>query len=197
MTEAGFVNPSHDLAFAFRSILDALSRPGRILPFAPRLQAPPHFGAEAAAVALTLCDMQTPIWLGEGLRHAETEKYLRFHTGAPITDDQGAASFAFVDGRHGCPAFTNFAWGTHEYPDRSATLVIKVDSLDGSRGVSLTGPGIQFEHRLDARPLCRAFWTGMIAMRGDFPLGLDVIVIAAGVIAAVPRATQISMSEGF
>ena len=97
MIESAFINPSHDMARAFRPILDAMANPGRILPFAPALSSPPGFAPEAAAVAITMCDFQTPIWLEEELRTPAIEHYLRFHAGAPLTQIETDAAFVFAD----------------------------------------------------------------------------------------------------
>ena len=84
----------------------------------------------SAAVALTLCDFQTPVWLSPDLRNDKVVHYLRFHTGAPIVDELEEAHFAFLPRqRTSCRRLTLFAQGTHEYPDRSATLVIQVAGL--------------------------------------------------------------------
>jgi alpha-D-ribose 1-methylphosphonate 5-triphosphate synthase subunit PhnH len=195
MTEAAFAKPSHDLARAFRPILDAMANPGRILLFVPELSPPAGLSREAAAVALTLCDFQSPVWLHVSLRTTAIERYLRFHTGAPLTRSEADAMLAFADADHGVPELPRFSRGTHEYPDRSATLVIQVGQLRGDIGVTLKGPGIQTVRRLGVASLGADFWQQMIASREDFPLGIDVILVGPGTIAAIPRSTQIHLKE--
>jgi alpha-D-ribose 1-methylphosphonate 5-triphosphate synthase subunit PhnH len=195
MIESAFVNPSHDMARAFRPILDAMANPGRILPFAPALSSPPGLSPEAAAVALTLCDFQTPIWLERELRTPAIEHYLRFHAGAPLTQIETDAAFAFADALYGVPDLSQFSKGTHEYPDRSTTIVIQTEQLRGDLGVTMRGPGILAEHRLGVAALGADFWQQMIVSRGDFPLGIDVIFVGPETIAAIPRSTQIHLME--
>lgn len=195
MIESAFLNPSHDMARAFRPILDAMANPGRILPFSPALSAPPGFSPEAAAVALTLCDFQTAIWLEAELRTPAIEHYLHFHAGAPLTQIETDAAFVFADARFGVPDLSQFSNGTHEYPDRSATIVIQAEQLRSNLGVSLRGPGIQSEHRLGIAALGADFWQQMIASRHDFPLGIDVVFVGPRTIAALPRSTQIHLME--
>lgn len=195
MTEAAFANPAHDLARAFRPIIDAMANPGRILHFAPELSPPAGLTREAAAVALTLCDFQTPVWLQEVLRTPAIEHYLRFHTGAPLTLSMADATFAFADASRGLPELSLFSKGSHEYPDRSATVVIQVGQLRGDLGVTLKGPGIQTKQWLGVDSLGVDFWQQMITSRVDFPLGIDVIFVAPDTIAAVPRSTQIQLME--
>lgn len=195
MTEVAFASPAHDLARAFRPILDAMANPGRILPFAPNLSSPPGLSVEAAAVAITLCDFQTPVWLERELRTPAIEHYLRFHAGAPLTQIETDAAFAFVDALYGVPGLSKFSKGTHEYPDRSTTVVIQTEQLRCDSGVTLKGPGIQSERRLGIDFLGGEFWQQMIASRSDFPLGIDVIFVGPETIAAIPRSTQINLME--
>lgn len=195
MIESAFLNPSHDMARAFRPILDAMASPGRILPFAPELSSPPGLGPEAAAVAITLCDFQTPIWLEQEFRTPAIAHYLRFHAGAPLTQIETDAAFVFADARSGVPDLSQFSKGTHEYPDRSTTIVIQAEGLRSDLGVTLRGPGIQSEHRLGIAGLGADFWQQMIALRHDFPLGIDVVFVGSGTIAALPRSTQIHLME--
>ncbi len=195
MTEAAFANPAHDLALAFRPILDVMANPGRIQRFAPPLSSPSGLSTEAAAVALTLCDFQTPIWLGEGLRTPAVEHYLRFHAGAPLTRVANEAFFVFADANQGIPALELFPKGTPEYPDRSATVIIQTAGLRSDAGVTLRGPGILTERRLAVAGLDAGFWQQMIASRMDFPLGIDVIFVGPETIAAVPRSTLILLME--
>ena len=87
--------------------------------------------------------------------------------------------------RFGVPDLAQFSNGTHEYPDRSATLVIQAEQLRSDLGVTLRGPGIQSEHRLGIAALGAEFWQQMIASRHDFPLGIDVVFVGPGTIAAL------------
>ncbi len=193
MTDAAFATPAHDSARSFRPILDAMANPGKIYSFKPAVQAPAGLGPEAAAVALVLCDFQSPIWLERSLRMAEILQYIRFHTGAPITNSKPEAMFAFIDATRAVPSLTDFPMGTQEYPDRSVTLVIKAERLTANPDVTFKGPGIQSTRGFSAPHLSPAFWSSMIASRTGFPLGMDVIFVGSHQVAALPRSTQISI----
>jgi alpha-D-ribose 1-methylphosphonate 5-triphosphate synthase subunit PhnH len=84
MTDHGFISPPVEAANAFRTILQAMSRPGMILPFSPPVAPPLPLLPGAAAVALTLADFQTPLWLAPSLRTSVIAQFLRFETGAPV-----------------------------------------------------------------------------------------------------------------
>ena len=100
-----------------------------------------------------------------------------------------------MDALYGVPDLSQFSKGTHEYPDRSTTMVIQTEQLRGDLGVTLRGPGILAEHRLGVASLGADFWQQMIASRNDFPLGIDVIFVGPETIAAIPRSTQIHLME--
>lgn len=197
MTETGFSNAPVDSASAFRVILKAMSRPGLILPFSPEVSPPPPLLAGAAAVALTLCDFQTPMWLAPAIMTDAVAQFLRFQTGAPITSNLGAASFAFMPVAEDMPLPLHFAQGTHEYPDRSATLVLQVEDLNQDGPVRLSGPGIPRPLHFGAKGLGPSFWKALAENHAGFPVGVDVIFVSRQSIAALPRSTSIQLAETF
>ena len=92
---------------------------------------------------MSLADADTPLWLDAGDTVAE---WLRFHCGAPITPEIGAARFALACGA--APSLEALDVGTDEDPQLGATLILQVAGLVAGDGWRLTGPGIQHEHRL-------------------------------------------------
>jgi alpha-D-ribose 1-methylphosphonate 5-triphosphate synthase subunit PhnH len=193
MTETGFTNAAIDSAHAFRIIMQAMSRPGLPVRLEAAPEAPAPLHVTSAAVALTLCDFQTPVWLSPALRNERTVHYLRFHTGAPIVEQMEAAHFAFLSAEERNPV-SLFAQGTHEYPDRSATLVIQAAQFN-SRAVVLTGPGIKGTVGFGVEGLAQEFWVSMAENHARFPVGVDVIFAAPRSLAAVPRSTAVRISE--
>lgn len=180
--EGGFVNAPIDAAHAFRGLMEVMARPGTIknlggvTPPAPLSQA-------AGVVIATLCDPETPIFLGASLDHAQVRDWITFHTGAPLTEP-AAAQFAFGSWEE--LKDQPFQIGTSEYPDRSATLVVMVDDL-ANEGSTLSGPGIQETAKLSLPET--AFFQRNAAL---FPHGLDVFFTAGDRIAALPRTTKVS-----
>src|ERR1700758_946249 len=68
----GFADPVHDTQAVFRTLLDALSRPGTVgivSDVLPALDAAgphrPTVERAAFAALLTLCDFSTPVWLAQ------------------------------------------------------------------------------------------------------------------------------------
>ena len=194
MTEQAFSDTAVQSARAFRGIMQAMARPGVPVSLDAALEAPAPLNAASAAVALTLCDFQTPVWLSPALANDTVRSYFTFHTGAPITERVAEAHFAFLSAGEERPPLTLFAQGTHEYPDRSATLVIQVQGFHG-RSVVLEGPGIKQAVRFGAEGLAEEFWSAMADNHARFPVGVDVIFAAHHSLAAVPRSTAVQIEE--
>ncbi len=64
----GFADPVFNGQAVFRAVMDAMARPGSIHHLPELAQPPSPLSASAAAVALTLCDQDTPVFLDAGLR---------------------------------------------------------------------------------------------------------------------------------
>ena len=194
----GFRDPVRDAQAVFRAAMDALARPGAPRPlFASVLPRPPEpLTPELGAIALALADHEAPLWLDTSLAAAPTvAEWLRFHTGAPITADPGAAAFALVADPPRCPPLAAFAQGTPDYPDRSATLVLAVAELAAGEGLALEGPGIRGRARLAAAPLPPDFRERLVGNLALFPLGVDHLLAAPGAVAGLPRSTRV-VAEG-
>jgi alpha-D-ribose 1-methylphosphonate 5-triphosphate synthase subunit PhnH len=188
---AGLADPTLDSQRIFRSLLEAMAHPGRIVDVAVELQAPSPLHPAAAAACLTLLDFDTPLWLDEAAARPDAVEWLRFHSGAPIVSRPQAARFGLIADPQGMPSPDTFDSGTAEYPERSATLIVQVQSLLGGTGRRLRGPGIADEARLEVAGLPDAFWTWMAANHALFPCGVDVVLSAGRVIAALPRTTKV------
>lgn len=194
MTDHGFPDVAIGSSHAFRAIMQAMARPGRIQSLDAGLATPEPLFASTAAVALTLCDFQTAIWLAPELRTERLTRYLRFHTGAPMVEASGKAQFVFAQAGDSLPDPALLLQGTHEYPDRSATLVIQVAGFGGDQ-VVLSGPGLRGSLDFGVNGLGLRFWDAMSENHARFPTGIDVIFAAPGAVAALPRSTAIRLSE--
>ena len=185
----GFADAARDAQRAFRAILTAMSRPGRLVDVALP-EAPAGLSPAAAATLLTLCDSETPIWLDSA--SAGAAPWLRFHCGAAVVTETIAARFAYCRDPGMLPPLDSFAFGTDDYPDRSTTLLIET-ALGGAPTVRLTGPGIEREARLGLRGLSDAFWEEREDLVPLFPRGIDLILTAGSRLAALPRTTRVEI----
>jgi alpha-D-ribose 1-methylphosphonate 5-triphosphate synthase subunit PhnH len=157
------------------------------LPASVHLDAP--LGEAAAALALTLLDYETPVWLDGALKAAAS--YLRFHCNAPLADAPSSSRFAFAANLVRLPPLDAFDLGKPEYPDRSTTLILEAPALTAGTGLRLRGPGIQDEAMLAVGGLSAKFWAARSALAELFPLGLDLVLTSGRSFAALPRSTMV------
>jgi alpha-D-ribose 1-methylphosphonate 5-triphosphate synthase subunit PhnH len=196
MLAPAFADPVRGSQTVFRSVMDAMARPGTIVATGGLAQAPQPLGLAAAAVALTLIDYETPVWLDPALAQStEVAAWLRFHTGAPLADDPRQAAFCFIADPPRTPPFQAFSQGSMEYPDRATTLVLQVERLSDNGSLWLSGPGIRGSRALSASPLPADFAARMRANRALFPRGLDIILASATMVAALPRSVHVGTEQ--
>jgi len=178
----GFADPPLAAARAFRAVLDALARPGRIA----RLEgaAPPAPLSPAAGVLLlTLADATTPVHLAPSHATADLTRWIGFHCGAPLV---GADAAVFAVGPwDGLDPVGRYAAGSAEYPDRSATLIVEVAALEPANA-RLTGPGIRGEAWLRLPDPA-----ALAANHARYPLGFDLFLTCGDRIAGLPRSTKV------
>ena len=140
---AGFADKVLSAQSTFRSVMDAMAHPGSVQRIAAVTGAPSPVMRGAAAIALTLFDHDTPVWLDAPMSEtSDVTKWLKFHTGAPVIRDSSICSFALIGDARALPALDRFAFGSNEYPDRSTTLILQVGSLSRGPSLELRGPGI-------------------------------------------------------
>ena len=142
------------------------------------------------AFLLTFADRETPLWLEAGLDKQEVRDFLRFHAGSPIVHAREAATFAVIIGGGGDP-FAGFAIGTDTYPDRAATLVIEVPSLEDGPSCTWRGPGIDGETRVAIAGLGSRFWPAWAANHALFPCGVDLVFASGSRLVSLPRSVAV------
>ena len=191
--EGGFDQPPLDAARAFRALLAALSRPGRISRLAGATP-PAPFPEAAGALALALCDGETPVWLAPDLRAPDLRAWLTFHCNAALTEDAAEAAFAFGAPAALAEALDAFPIGSAEYPDASATLVVLLPGFEGE-ALTLAGPGIDGSASLTL-PDAAAVAALHAPNRALFPQGRDLFLVAGDRVAGLPRTTRITRKEG-
>jgi alpha-D-ribose 1-methylphosphonate 5-triphosphate synthase subunit PhnH len=189
---AGFAYKVLSAQSTFRSVMDAMARPGSIQRIASTAGTPVGMMRGAVAIALTLFDHDTPVWLdGRMSATADVAKWLKFHTSAPVVADSSIASFALVGDPQSLPALDRFAFGSNEYPDRSTTLVLQVESLTDGPVVELQGPGIDGSAVLRASIQPRDLFERLSINAALFPRGIDVVLVHDDSIVAIPRTTRL------
>ncbi|MBP0112971.1 MULTISPECIES: phosphonate C-P lyase system protein PhnH [Bradyrhizobium] len=192
----GFADKVLSAQSTFRSVMDAMARPGSVQQIVPMVGAPGPMMRGTAAIALTLFDHDTPLWLDAGMaENSDVTKWLKFHTGAPVVQDASIASFALICDGDALPSLERFALGTSEYPDRSTTVIIQVDSLNSGRSFELRGPGIGGVATLQASIKPLDLLERLRMNEALFPHGIDMVLVADDAVVAIPRTTRV-VSKG-
>ncbi len=198
-----------DSQAAFRILLDSMSRPGRLYTLAalPFTGTPTGLNPHVLTVLRTLCDNMVTFCVvtkgSDAPRDSEHVRYLQINTGARSAS-RYHADYVVLDGRRAAAALRDLKRGSPEFPEDSATAVVAVEELlgpgDGENGdearFSLTGPGIK--NRAEAR-VCGLEAGCLETLReinGDFPLGIDVILVdGEGRVASIPRSSSIRIED--
>jgi alpha-D-ribose 1-methylphosphonate 5-triphosphate synthase subunit PhnH len=188
---AGFADKVLSAQSTFRSVMDAMARPGSVQRITAVAGTPSSVMRGTAAIALTLFDHDTPIWLDPKMSATpDVAKWLKFHTSAPVVADASISSFALIDDAAALPALDRFSFGTSEYPDRSTTLILQVKSLTQGPAVELQGPGIDGTAILQAIIEPFDLFERLAVNATLFPRGIDVVLVHDDAIVAIPRTTR-------
>jgi alpha-D-ribose 1-methylphosphonate 5-triphosphate synthase subunit PhnH len=195
-----FADPVYQSQAVFRTVMDSMAHPGRVYPLPSACRPPAPLSATMGAILLTLADIDTPVWLDKALLGTpDAAAWIGFQTAAPVLDYAADAAFALISDASKLPALEQFGQGSQDYPDRSTTLLVSVASLSNDAGWVLRGPGIETVEMLQVVGLSSAqqdhFVSQWAGNHARFPRGVDVVFVADGAIASLPRSTSLS-AEG-
>lgn len=194
---AGFADKVSSAQSTFRAVMDAMARPGSVqrIDAISGVAAPMMRGS--AAIALTLFDQDTPVWLDAAMSAtSDVAKWIRFHTGAPVIAGASVCSFALIADAKTMPGFDTFSFGTGEYPDRSTTVIVQIGSLTDGPSYELRGPGIDGVTTMRATVGLPDLLDRLALNATLFPRGIDLVLVADDAIVAIPRTTRLVAKEG-
>lgn len=187
----GFANPVLDSQRTFRQVLTAMSRPGVPIAVTPKLEPPAPLTVVSAAIALTLFDLDTPVWLDPVVSTSEAKAYLGFHCGCPVIDARKDAAFAVLADPAGLADLAEFSAGTPEFPDRSTTLIVQVRAFGRGKHLVFRGPGIDGAAEIQVDGLPTAFSDIWANNHAFFPEGVDLILGSPDAIVGLPRSIRV------
>lgn len=220
MIKDGAFDITFDSQEIFRSILDAMARPGSIVRLPDINITPPVTNRYPLLVLMTLLDHEVSFCVSghsdanvntnintsvntntneNGNRQAVAE-YLELNTGSKESVF-GDADLILVYRGSSNGLIRMAKQGTLEYPDESATVVYDVGSIgnrrhEGEKGynkemlLELFGPGIADKCTIAISGIERAEIEDILELR-DYPLGIDAIFSdKAGNIVCIPRSTN-------
>lgn len=185
----GFRDPVFGSQAVFRALMDAFARPGTIADLAGHVGAPEGLDEAAAAILATLADADAPVFLEEPGEAAVA--WLAFQTGAAPLADPARAAFVVLSPSSDPSGWQRFALGEQAYPDRAATLLLPVESVEGGEPMMLSGPGIETTRTVAPRGLPEGFGDARRANAALFPRGHDLVLVAGARLLALPRPTRI------
>lgn len=169
---------------AFRSVLDALARPGL------RATLPPAGDLPAALLpVLALADLDTPVCVLGDTPDAGWARALATSTSAPVV---GLAAARLVAALRPLAAgeLATVRAGSSAAPEEAALVVLAVPALDGGPVLTLSGPGVPGARTV--APLgCPP---DLVAARAatTFPAGPDLLLVTPdGAVLGIPRSTRI------
>ena len=191
----GFQDLIHDSQSTFKTLLDALSRPGSVNEITAQLTPPSGLNVACASACLTLFDLETEVWLQPGLKE-EVKNWLLFHTGCRFTSDTQQADFAVVWNLDNMPDLFQFKQGTLVYPEDSTTLLIMVGRQEidlpypSEKYPILSGAGIDGQITMGIN-LPDSFWQQWQQNHNSYPLGVDVYFFFYHGVIGLPRTSKI------
>ncbi len=189
----GFGDPVLESQRVFRALLDAMAEPLRIVEIeGPR--PPEPLLTPAWALALTLFDTTTPVWIDRDAQSGTMEASLRFHCGCPLVATPSAAAFAIVTDILQMPPLDAFNQGSLAYPDRSTTVIVQGIEPDHGAGLEFEGPGIDGARALDLHGVPSEFWRSWKVNEMNFPCGVDVIFVTRNAAIGLPRSARLTSS---
>lgn len=186
-----FADPVADSQRVFRVMLKALSEPG-LSHSIEGTTSLAELSPAAYAVALTVLDSSTAVWLSPALASEAVRKNLAFHTGCFFVEQPQQALFAFLTEAE-FEVLEQLNAGTDRDPEFSCTAILQKSELDVGPVWLWSGPGIaeQREVRLDISP---QFWQ-LRAQKNGFPRGIDVLFVAQESVLGLPRTTQVQQGR--
>lgn len=188
----GFADPVLESQASFRELLEAMARPGRIGELRTRIVPPRGLSPAQATLILTLADFAAPVLLAPGTDAlGEAAAFVRFHAGAPVTDDPAEALFVLASSFDALGRLSSYRQGTDEAPEGSATLIVEVAGLGAGCKLRLTGPGIERHADLAVEGLGADTVDQLADNRARFPRGIDMILTCGTRIAGLPRTTRV------
>jgi alpha-D-ribose 1-methylphosphonate 5-triphosphate synthase subunit PhnH len=167
----------------FRSILEAMARPGKVNP----LEYKKHESNSIKAVLATILDGE--VTFSDHDQLLDEDDWLLLQA---IKSATNKADYILCDGDK-LPDFDP-KLGTLESPENSATIIILVDSLlDGDVKMVLTGPGIQTRIECNLTGLDKQWLLKRAEWVCNFPLGVDLILVCRSGVMAIPRSATVEV----
>jgi alpha-D-ribose 1-methylphosphonate 5-triphosphate synthase subunit PhnH len=179
----------------FRSLLTALSFPGRVQDIAK-----PLAGSRAVVgILAALVDERVTVADPDNLLTAGERRLLSPGAFVPASE----AEYVLLDGSR--PPATDFApdIGTIYRPETGTMLLLTVTAVspgcppgDGAMTVTVSGPGVETENTFAMTGLDSKWLEARERWCSNFPTGCDMVFCDTTKIVAIPRTSTVQFAEG-
>jgi alpha-D-ribose 1-methylphosphonate 5-triphosphate synthase subunit PhnH len=197
-SQPGFIDQTLASQSIFRIALSAMAKPAYkfTVDFASLFKTNPPLPCGVAALALTLADHMTPVWLSKSF--LEAGGFLVFHTSASIVKTPEKALLVLAASQDELPSLNELEQGDPRYPDRSATVILANVMEEDSMGMALIadGPGLKEKTLFENHGLKWGFVEEWAVNRASYPLGVDVFLTGTGSLAGLPRSLTLIPKPG-
>ena len=169
----------------FRSLVQAMSRPGRVEDLSEQLAGEPAY----LAVLATLTDRMVTI--GDPDEMIDPNRWLLLESRSALATD---ADYIVANGRRAPSADFAPRLGELSHPERGSTLILEVDAIGSNEGLSLglRGPGIRDSVSVRITGLDAAWLKRRGEWVRNFPLGVDLLLTDPTQVLAIPRTTTVN-----
>ena len=170
----------------FRSLMTAMSRPGKVQSLAKVLELS---GSNiATAVLATLSDAQVSACNLDNLVSEED-----WAMSQCVSSTADVADYIVADGGKACAVKPKL--GTLVSPDLSATLILLVDHFGIGDGYRITGPGIDGFLTISIDGLDKSWVHARSEWVCGFPMGVDLVLLSSSSLMALPRTTIMDVAQ--
>lgn len=180
----------------FRTILDAMARPGTIHRIKDQQINPPDdLHRVSAYIGFALLNAEVTFYI-DGVRK-QIAYYFTINTFSRESLCS-EANFLFLTGSSSTDIIDTAKSGNLLYPERGATLVIDIDTVSSvplvhGHGLTLQGPGVENEISFFIEGISLSLIAAIKEKNEEFPLGVDVILTDRhNDFVCIPRSSKIS-----
>lgn len=180
---------------AFRSLLDAMARPGSVA----RADHHPQAGRLAPAVSLLESVLDHEVTFAVVPEQADLIDTLLRLTGSYVAAPD-EADYLLCEGDGILRALRDAKEGAPEFPDKSATLVAAIASVSAEPGrglpLRLAGPGIKDTRTVWVDGLSQECRETFVERNGDLPTGIDLVLVDPdGAFTCLTRYTRLQRED--
>ena len=194
---AGFADKVLSAQSTFRSVMDAMARPGSVQRIAAVAGAPAAMMRGTAAIALTLFDHDTPLWLDPLMSEtSDVDKMAQI-------SHRRAGHRGFLDLQFCADRRRARASRPRSFCVRQQRISRPFDDADPAgrkpdarSRFELRGPGIDGTAVLQAAIQPTDLFERLAINATLFPRGIDVVLVADDAIVAIPRTTRLVAKGG-